>query len=98
MGALAILWGAVSTLLFIYLIVMWVRFVLDMVQSVNRSWRPRGAMLLLAELVYTVTDPLIKLMRRFVKPIRIGQVTIDLSWTLGLLVVIVALNVVRWLA
>lgn len=94
MGALGILWGAISTLLFLYLVVMWVRFVLDMVQVVNQAWRPRGAVLILAEVVYTLTDPLIRLMRRIVKPFRVGQVTLDLSWTLGLLLIIIAMNVV----
>ena len=43
MGALAVVWNILYTLLLIYFFVMWARFVLDLVRTFNRSWRPRGA-------------------------------------------------------
>lgn len=76
---------------------MWARFVIDLVRTFNRSWRPSGASLVLVEAVYTVTDPLVKFFRRVIPPIRVGQIALDLGWSLAMLVVIVAMTVVSWL-
>jgi YggT family protein len=97
-GALSVVWNILYTLLLIYFFVMWARFVLDLVRTFNRSWRPRGAWLVVVEAVYTLTDPLVRFFRRLVPPIRIGQVALDLGWSLAMLVVIVAMTVVSWLA
>ena len=98
MGALAVVWNILYTLLLIYFFVMWARFVLDLVRTFNRSWRPRGAWLVVVEAVYTVTDPPVRFFRRIVPPIRIGQIALDLGWSLAMLLVIVAMTVVSWLS
>ncbi|NDB18562.1 MAG: YggT family protein [Actinobacteria bacterium] len=64
----------------VFIIVLFVRLVLDLVQSVSPQWRPRGAMLWVAEVTYTVTDPPVKFVRRFVPPLRLGPVMLDLSF------------------
>ena len=53
-------------------LVLLVRLVLDWIPFFNREWRPKGAGLVAAEIVYTVTDPPIKLFRRFIPPLRVG--------------------------
>ncbi len=98
MGALAVIWNILYTLLLIYFFVMWARFVLDLVRTFNGSWRPHGGWLVAVEAVYTVTDPPVNFFRRLVPPIRIGQVALDLGWSLAMLLVIVAMTVVSWLA
>ena len=80
--------GVVADLVFIYIIILIVRLVLDYVQLFARSWQPRGVVLVLAEVVYSLTDPPLKVLRRLIPPLRIGGVAIDLS----LLVLIVALQ------
>jgi len=97
-GALVVVWNILYALLLIYFFVMWARFVLDLVRTFNRSWRPRGPWLVIVEAVYTVTDPLVRFFRRLVPPIRIGQVALDLGWSLAMLTVIIAMTVVSWLA
>ncbi len=44
-------------LLIVYLVLLWARIILELVQAVSRDWRPRGTMLVIAENVYTLTDP-----------------------------------------
>ena len=56
------------------------RLVLDYIQMFARSWRPRGPLLVVAEIVYTITDPPLKALRRVIPPLRIGQVALDLSF------------------
>lgn len=63
-----------------YLFVLIARLVLEYVRMFARSWQPRGVVLLLAELVYTLTDPPLNFVRRFVPPLRLGAVAIDLSF------------------
>lgn len=81
-------------LLLIYFFVMWARFILDLARSFARDWRPRGFGLVLAELVFTVTDPPIHLVRRLVPPIRIGGAALDFAWSIVMLVVIVLIYIV----
>ncbi len=77
------LWWALQ--LYFYLLIA--RFVVDLVLSVNPSWRPRGLVLIATEIVMTLTDPPLKLVRRFIKPVRVGSISLDFGWTLLLLIV-----------
>jgi YggT family protein len=77
-----------------YFFAMWARFALDLVQSFSRSWRPRGPLLVVAEVVYTLTDPPIKFFRRLIPPLRIGAISLDFGWSITMLLVIVAMSVV----
>lgn len=67
------------------------RVILDAVQTVSTSWRPRGFLLGLAEIVYTVTDPPVKLVRRLLPPLRLGPVMLDM----GFLVLLIGLQIVQ---
>ncbi len=78
MGALRSLPGLVVLLFFIMLIG---RLVLDWIQVFARDWRPQGPVLVVAEAIYTVTDPPLKALRRVIPPLRLGQVQIDLAFT-----------------
>lgn len=90
-GIGSILW----TILWLYSALMWIRFIFEWVQQVAPQWRPRGVVLLIAETAFTVTDPPIKFVRRFVKPLRIGAVAIDFAWTIVLFAVYLAMSFVR---
>lgn len=79
----AILQWALEILLWSFI----ARFVLDLVLSVNPQFRPRGLILVLAEIVMTVTDVPLKFLRRFIKPLRLGPVALDFSWTIAILLV-----------
>jgi YggT family protein len=84
--------------LLIYFFTMWGRFVLDLVQSVSRGWRPRGAVLVLAEAAYTVTDPPIRFFRRILPPLRLGPVALDFGWSITMLLVIIGMYVASGLS
>jgi YggT family protein len=77
----------------VFLILMWARFILDLVQVFARRWRPRGVLLVVAELVYTVTDPPIKLVRRVVPPLRVGGASLDFAWSIVMLLCIILISV-----
>ena len=63
----------------LFIFVLIARVVLEMVQSFSRTWRPTGFVLVLAEIVYTITDPPLRFLRKFIKPVRLGSIALDLS-------------------
>ncbi|ADH66348.1 MULTISPECIES: YggT family protein [Nocardiopsis] len=63
----------------LFVFVLLARVILEMVQSFSRSWRPTGFVLVIAEIVYTITDPPLRFLRRFIKPVRLGSIALDLS-------------------
>jgi YggT family protein len=93
-----VLAGVLNALLFLYVLVLLVRLVLEYIPMFNRSWRPRGAGLVAAEVVYTVTDPPIRLFRRFIPPLRVGPVAIDFAFALTMLVCFFLLGITRALS
>ena len=60
-------------------VVLIARFVIEWVQVLARSWHPRGAVLIVCEAVYTMTDPPLRALRRVIPPLRLGTVALDLS-------------------
>ncbi len=75
-----------------YFLVLWGRFIVDLVRGVNRSWRPEGFLLVLVELVYTLTDPPVRFFRKLVPPLRIGPIALDFGFTLTMLCCIVGMS------
>jgi YggT family protein len=84
--------------LLLYVFVLLARLILDWIPFFNREWRPRGAGLVAAEIVYTVTDPPIRLFRRFIPPLRVGAIAIDFGFALTMLLCFILLSVTRAIA
>ena len=78
----------------LYLLLLIGRLIIDILQSYSRSWSPTGYLVKLAEVIFTATDPPLRLLRRYIRPVRLGSVALDLSYTLLFLVIIVLLSVV----
>jgi YggT family protein len=95
---MAVIFGIAYLLLLLFVIAMLVRLVFEWVQMFAREWRPRGVALLLAEAVYTVTDPPLKFLRRFIRPVRLGGFALDLSFLLLMIACSIGLTVLGGLA
>ncbi len=80
-------------LLSIYLVVLIARMIIGWIQVFARSWRPTGIILVIAETVYTLTDPPLKFLRRYIPPLRLGTVAMDLSFMVLFIVVLILLRV-----
>jgi YggT family protein len=83
-------------ILWFYLLLLIGRLIIDMVQLYSRSWSPTGILARVAEIIFTATDPPLRLLRRYLRPVRLGSVALDLSYTLLFLVIIVLLSVVNY--
>jgi YggT family protein len=81
--------------LWLFLALLFVRFIVDWVQVFARSWTPTGPVLVILEIVYSITDPPIMFFRRFIPPLRLGSVALDLSFMIVLIICYLLLNVVR---
>lgn len=77
---MSVIWDLVSLLLWLFLVCLVVRLIIDWVQFFAREWRPRGVLLVIAEAVYTVTDPPLRALRRLIPPLTLGQVRLDLAF------------------
>jgi YggT family protein len=77
----------------IYLVILIGRMIFGWVQVFARDWRPTGFLLVLAEAIFTVTDPPLKFLRRFIPPLRLGMVAMDLSFMVLFIVVLILLEV-----
>jgi YggT family protein len=84
--------GDVLELVFwLFLVLLIIRLVLDYVQMFARSWRPTGVVLVLAEVVYTITDPPLRALRKVIPPLRLGSVSLDLSFLVLIFLVQIAI-------
>jgi YggT family protein len=86
----AIIFYILGTALSLYVYVLLARVVLDLVQVFSRDWKPAGFFLVLAEIVYTLTDPPLKLLRKIIPPLRLGQVSLDL----GFIVLLIGIQII----
>jgi YggT family protein len=84
-----------DTILLLAIIVLIARFILDWVQMLARSWRPRGVVLVLCEALYSLTDPPLRAVRRAIPPLRLGAVMLDLSPMILLIAVYILRALVR---
>lgn len=80
---------------FIFFILLIGRLVIDWIQVFAHSWRPRGVVLVLAEAIYSATDPPLKLLRRLMPPLRIGAVQLDLAFIVLFLIVTIAMALLK---
>lgn len=92
---MSILFEAIALALLVFWFFLLARLVFDLVQAFSRNWTPRGPLLVLLELIYTVTDPPLRLLRRVIPPLRIGQVSFDLAFLILLLGTNILISVVR---
>jgi len=81
--------------LWIALLLLIARFVLDWVQMLARNWRPRGLVAVLCEGLYSVTDPPLRAVRGVIPPLRLGAVMLDLSPMILIIAIYILQAIVR---
>jgi YggT family protein len=78
---------------FLYFLVLIGRVVFDWIRIFAKEWRPRGAALLVAEPIYTLTEPPLRALRKVIPPLRLGGVALDLSFMVLFFIVYILLIV-----
>jgi len=87
-----------SSVLLVFLILLFARFVVDWVMVLARSWRPRGLVAAGLELVYSTTDPPLKAIRKVVPPLNLGGLRLDLGFMVLLIVLYILRNLLAYWA
>jgi YggT family protein len=88
--------AAVIAVYALYVLVglLFVRLIMSYVMMFARNFRPSGLVAAALELAYTVTDPPLRALRRFIPPLRLGNVPIDLSFIVLLISAYVLIDVI----
>jgi YggT family protein len=69
----------------LYWWVLIIRLISDLVMSFSRGWRPSGILVPILEVVFTLTDPPLRFIRRFIPPLRIGGISLDFAFIIVLI-------------
>jgi YggT family protein len=80
--------------LYLYLLLLLGRLIFSWIQAFSRSWTPRGLVLVIAEAVFTATDPPLKFLNRFIPTLRLGGVALDLSFMVLFFAVLILIYLV----
>ncbi len=92
-GALAVLFFQIlGFALFIFWLLLIARVVVEFIRSFSRDWRPTGVTVVILEIIMSITDPPVKLLRRLIPQLTIGAVRFDLSIMVLLLVAFIGMQ------
>jgi YggT family protein len=80
--------------LYFYLLLLLGRLIFSWIQAFSRSWTPHGVVLVIAEAIYTATDPPLKFLSRFIPTLRLGSVALDLSFMVLFFAVLILIYLV----
>lgn len=69
----------IALLINVFVFVLFARWIMDLVLAFTQ-YRPSGAVAVAFEFVFTVTDPPLKFLRRFIPMLRMGNFALDLSF------------------
>ena len=95
---MGIFWQVVSSVLLVFLILLFARFVVDWVMVLARSWRPSGFVAAGLEVVYATTDPPLKAIRKVIPPLNLGSIRLDLAFMVLLIAVYILRSITLSLA
>lgn len=93
MDALVLVLGVLSYVLLAFFLMLVARFVLSLIVMFAPQWHPKGPLLLLFELIYSVTDPFLRPLRRILPPIGAGGIRVDLSMLMLFVLVSLAMSI-----
>ena len=95
---MALLFGIISTVLLVFLILLFARFIVDWVMVLARSWRPTGIVAAGLEVVYLTTDPPLRAVRKVIPPLNLGSIRLDLGFMVLLIAVVFLRSITSGLA
>jgi len=94
----ALLFGIISTVLLVFLLLLFARFIVDWVMVLARSWRPNGLVAAGLEVVYMTTDPPLRAVRKVIPPLNLGSIRLDLGFMVLLIAVVFLRSITSGLA
>ncbi|KMY23813.1 YggT family protein [Actinobaculum suis] len=77
---MTVLGTILSLLIQTYLLILVGRVIVDIVVITARDWRPSGVLLVIINLIYKLTDPPLRLLARYIPPLRLGGISLDIGF------------------
>lgn len=68
------------TLINTYLLVLFIRMILDWTLVLMPRWYPRGVVATLIRVIYALTEPPLRWLRRYIPPLPMGRIQLDVSF------------------
>ncbi|AYF75603.1 YggT family protein [Nocardia yunnanensis] len=87
------LFPVLNLLLFLFWLLLISRVIVEFIRSFARDWRPTGFVVIILEVVFTITDPPVKLLRRLIPPVNLGGIRLDLSIMVLLFIVFILMTI-----
>ncbi|MVU82139.1 YggT family protein [Nocardia sp. ET3-3] len=87
------LFGVLNLLLFLFWLLLISRVIVEFIRSFARDWRPTGFVVIILEVIFTITDPPVKLLRRLIPPVNLGGIRLDLSIMVLLFIVFILMSI-----
>ncbi|WP_067675067.1 MULTISPECIES: YggT family protein [Nocardia] len=87
------LFSVLNYLLFVFWLLLISRIIVEFIRSIARDWHPRGAVAIVLEVIFTITDPPVKLLRRLIPPVNLGGIRLDLSIMVLIFIVFILMTV-----
>lgn len=88
------LFAVLYFVLFIFWLLLISRVIVEFIRSFARDWRPSGIVVVILEVIFTITDPPVKLLRRLIPPVSLGGIRLDLSIMVLLFIVFILMSIV----
>ena len=81
----------------LYSWVLLARIVIEMIQSFSRQFNPPRWFMMVAEVLFVVTDPPVKALRKVIPPLQLGGIALDVSIIALFLLLSVLSQLIAWL-
>ena len=89
---MTLFFGILGFALFLFWLLLIARIVVEFIRSFSRDWQPRGVTVVILEVIMTVTDPPVKLLRRIIPQLTIGAVRLDFAIMVLLLLAFIGMQ------
>ena len=86
--------AVLATALTVFLVLLFLRLIFEYVFMLARGFKPTGLVAMLLELVFSLTDPPLKALRKVLPPLRVGGGSLDLAF----LVLFILVSILRMVA
>lgn len=63
-----------------YMFILFVRMIVDWMFVLGPNWYPRGIFASIISIIYRLTDPPLRWLRRYIPPLPLGRIQLDVSF------------------
>ena len=79
----------INVLIDAYLFVLFLRMIVDWAMILMPRWYPRGVVSSLIRVIYALTEPPLRWLRRYIPPLPMGRIQLDVSFMVLYFILIV---------